>query len=140
MTHPRFDILLATLKVLQPKHVDGDTTYDTKYASILDLFLNKTIDDVSAFLNTDVDDLPVQTDTTICLMTSDFISSFGLIDTDEEKASNDTANSISSLTEGDTSVSYRDTNKASTISQALASNVITGDYRGTLMHYRKLAK
>jgi hypothetical protein len=135
MAHPRKPAILVTLKLFQPAH-STDTDYTTKYNSILGLVVDKVVTDVQAVINTDVEDFPEELDNTIAFMASDFIGSFGLINTDEEQAgAND---GVSSITEGDVSVSFSGTSKAASLAEALQANSITGNYASTIRNWRKV--
>jgi len=144
MNHPRFADILEQLELLQPKHDLENTTYATKYDFTLDLVLKKVITDVYALINTPVEEFPAEIDITIALLASNFIETLGLINTPEETEAENAktgGGQVQSLSEGDTSVTYTTatTTKASTLTEALAANTITGDYKSTLLHWRRLA-
>ena len=138
MEHPRFLDILATLVFLQPKHDNESDDYGKRYDEIMQLILTKVITDVFALINVPISELPRELDLTIAMMASQFIEALGLLDTDAEVKARATPR-VKTLSEGDVSVTYNDKKTASAItSEALAKNTVTGEYKATLLHYRRL--
>lgn len=128
-THERFDDLLERAQQLLPKRED-DT--DGRYKTITVYALNKVIQDVANFCNIPVDELPEELDYTLVAMTVQVIKTHGWLDPE-----NDNSN-VQSLSEGDTSVTFKSV--TSIFSELQAVNPITDNYTNILYNFRRLPK
>lgn len=129
LTHERFDKLLEKVQQLLPKRED-DT--DGRYKTITVYALNKVIQDVANFCNIPVDELPEELDYTLVAMTVQVIKTHGWLDPE-----NDNSN-VQSLSEGDTSVTFKSV--TSIFSKLQAVNPITDNYTNILYNFRRLPK
>lgn len=129
LTHERFDDLLERAQQLLPKRED-DT--DGRYKTITVYALNKVIQDVANFCNIPVDELPEELDYTLVAMTVQVIKTHGWLDPE-----NDNSN-VQSLSEGDTSVTFKSV--TSIFSELQAVNPITDNYTNILYNFRRLPK
>lgn len=129
LTHERFDDLLERAQQLLPKRED-DT--DGRYKTITVYALNKVIQDVANFCNIPVDELPEELDYTLVAMTVQVIKTHGWLDPE-----NDNSN-VRSLSEGDTSVTFKSV--TSIFSELQAVNPITDNYTNILYNFRRLPK
>lgn len=129
LTHERFDDLLERAQQLLPKRED-DT--DGRYKTITVYALNKVIQDVANFCNIPVDELPEELDYTLVAMTVQVIKTHGWLDPE-----NDNSN-VKSLSEGDTSVTFKSV--TSIFSELQAVNPITDNYTNILYNFRRLPK
>ena len=129
LTHERFDKLLEKVQQLLPKRED-DT--DGRYKTITVYALNKVIQDVANFCNIPVDELPEELDYTLVAMTVQVIKTHGWLDPE-----NDNSN-VQSLSEGDTSVTFKSI--TSIFSELQAINSITDNYTNILYNFRRLPK
>ena len=129
LTHERFDKLLEKVQQLLPKRED-DT--DGRYKTITVYALNKVIQDVANFCNIPVDELPEELDYTLVAMTVQVIKTHGWLDPE-----NDISN-VQSLSEGDTSVTFKSV--TSIFSELQAVNPITDNYTNILYNFRRLPK
>jgi len=129
LTHERFDKLLEKVQQLLPKRED-DT--DGRYKTITVYALNKVIQDVANFCNIPVDELPEELDYTLVAMTVQVIKTHGWLDPE-----NDNSN-VQSLSEGDTSVTFKSV--TSIFSELQAVNPITDNYTNILYNFRRLPK
>lgn len=129
LTHERFDKLLEKVQQLLPKRED-DT--DGRYKTITVYALNKVIQDVANFCNIPVDELPAELDYTLVAMTVQVIKTHGWLDPE-----NDNSN-VQSLSEGDTSVTFKSV--TSIFSELQAVNPIMDNYTNILYNFRRLPK
>lgn len=129
LTHERFDDLLEQVQQLLPKR-ENDT--DGRYKTITVYALNKTIQDVANFCNIPIDELPEELDYTLVAMTVQVIKTHGWLDPE-----NDSSN-VQSLSEGDTSVTFKSI--TSIFSELQAVNPITDNYTNILYNFRRLPK
>ena len=129
LTHERFDDLLEQVQQLLPKR-ENDT--DGRYKTITVYALNKTIQDVSNFCNIPIDELPEELDYTFVAMTVQVIKTHNWLDPE-----NDSSN-VQSLSEGDTSVTFKSI--TSFFSELQAVNPITDNYTNILYNFRRLPK
>lgn len=122
--HPREDTLLEKLKTLVPNNL-GNSAYD----STIEFALDKTVNDVSNYIHIAVLDLPEQLDTTILSMC------YQLMFTHELLAPNDQGGgTVSSISEGDTSVSFKTPGEVFATLQTV--NSVTDDYVSQLNSFR----
>lgn len=127
LKHERFDELLEKVQQLLPKR-ENDT--DGRYKTITVYALNKTIQDVANFCNIPIDELPEELDYTFVAMTVQVIKTHGWLDPE-----NDSSN-VQSLSEGDTSVTFKSI--TSIFSELQAVNPITDNYTNILYNFRRL--
>ena len=127
LKHERFDELLEKVQQLLPKR-ENDT--DGRYKTITVYALNKTIQDVANFCNIPIDELPEELDYTLVAMTVQVIKTHGWLDPE-----NDSSN-VQSLSEGDTSVTFKSI--TSIFSELQAVNPITDNYTNILYNFRRL--
>ena len=127
LKHERFDELLEKVQQLLPK-CENDT--DGRYKTITVYALNKTIQDVANFCNIPIDELPEELDYTLVAMTVQVIKTHGWLDPE-----NDSSN-VQSLSEGDTSVTFKSISNI--FSELQAVNPITDNYTNILNNFRRL--
>lgn len=123
MEHPRRDTLLEKLKTLVPNNL-GNSAYD----STVEFALDKTVNDVSNYTHVAITDLPEQLDTTILSMC------YQLMFTHELLAPNDQGGTVSLISEGDTSVSFKTPGEVFATLQKV--NSVTDDYISQLNSFR----
>lgn len=125
--------LTKNVTSMNPKADDGQT--DDQYKLILDMLIKKLLTDVSAYLNVITEDIPEQLYPDILMVITSWIQDNKILLPDEERNSGP----VSSITEGDTSVSYA-------VSQTAVSKISGADFlsvsgfKQTLRRYRKVAK
>lgn len=122
--HPRYNDLLTTLEVLQPKD-SGNTSYDT----IMGFALDKVTNDVANYTHLPIAELPEALDMTIVSLVNQLINTHQLLTTVEDKVGN-----VKSLSEGDTSVTFQTPAEAYAAIQSV--NSVTDDYRSQLNSFR----
>lgn len=122
--HPREDTLLTKLRTLVPNSLDNEA-----YKQVTEFALDKTVNDVSNYTHILIKDLPEQLDTTILSMC------YQLMFTHELLAPNDqTSGKVSSIAEGDTSVSFKSPGEVFANLQTV--NSVTDDYVAQLNSFR----
>ncbi|MCW0953194.1 hypothetical protein OIT44_03785 [Weissella ceti] len=129
MAFPRKDELLNKLKVLQPI---TDNVDEPIYNMFMDVALDKIINDVSAFTNTPVEELPSQLDSAMMLKLSAWITDTGVFKSTDDRNSG----AVTSITEGDTSISYGSPQVA--MSALGGMSFLDDDFRIQLIRYRRL--
>lgn len=122
--HERFDDLLEQVKVILAMNDDGQ---NENYDKVLEFSLSKVIQDVANYLNTPVNELAEELDYTIIAMTVQIVNTHDLLKTDKN---------VQSLTEGDTSITFKD--PAAIYQELQKINVISDDYLSTLNNFRRL--
>lgn len=122
--HERFDDLLEQVKVILAINDDGQ---NENYDKVLEFSLSKVIQDVANYLNTPVNELAEELDYTIIAMTVQIVNTHDLLKTDKN---------VQSLTEGDTSITFKD--PAAIYQELQKINVISDDYLSTLNNFRRL--
>ena len=127
LTHERFDGLLEQVQQLLPKR-ENDT--DGRYKTITVYALNKTIQDVANFCNIPIDELPEELDYTLVAMTVQVIKTHNWLDPENDSSD------VQSLSEGDTSVTFKSI--TSIFSELQAVNPITDNYTNILYNFRRL--
>lgn len=131
MDEQRRETLLEKLKVWLPNTAGLD---EAVYNELLTAALGRTIDSTLNFLNyTSVDVLPQRLDSLVVAMCVQFIKSNGFLSVNQDSAGGGV---VTSLTEGDTSISFA--NPSQVYAAIQASNPITSDYLGELYNFRKL--
>lgn len=134
VTHPRYDHLLTTLKLVSPKKIQNNEEYSQMYDKIIDLLLNKAIKDVTTYTHIPVNELPAELDETIVMIAKNTIDLSGCTTPVEKKIDPN----VSNLTEGDTSVSFKSDGEV--MASLLGVNLITNSYYGLLNTYRRLLR
>ncbi|MGX6988569.1 hypothetical protein [Leuconostoc fallax] len=134
VTHPRYDHLLATLKLVSPKKIQNNEEYSQMYDKIIDLLLNKAIKDVTTYTHIPVNELPAELDETIVMIAKNTIDLSGFTTPVEQMVNQN----VSNLTEGDTSVSFKSDGEV--MASLLGVNLITNSYYGLLNTYRRLLR
>lgn len=129
MAFPRKNELLNKLKVLQPI---TDAVDEPIYNMFMDVALDKIINDVSAFTNTPVEELPAQLDSAMMLKLSAWITDTGVFKLADDRNSG----AVTSITEGDTSISYGSPQVA--MSALSGMSFLDDDFRIQLIRYRRL--
>lgn len=97
----------------------------------LDMLVDKLFVDVKAYINQDI---PEDLESAMTLRLVSYISDSGVFLTDEQRQAN---TPVSSITEGDTSVSYAVKQKATDVIGS--ADFLDKDFRRTLRHYRRVA-
>lgn len=131
MDETQHDRLLTQLKTWAPKptELDGDL-----YDALVDAALARTLDATLNFLNyEDGEDLPPRLESLVVAMCTQLIKTNNVLQVGHDE---DGGKVVSSLTEGDTSISFVDPSAAYAAIQA--ANPITIDYLGELYNFRKL--
>lgn len=122
--HPRYGDLLTTLEVLQPKD-SGNTSYDT----IMGFALDKVTNDVANYTHIAIQELPEGLDMTIISMCQQFIETHQLLVPADDKIGN-----VASLSEGDTSVTFKTPAEAYALIQSV--NTVTDNFVAQLNGFR----
>lgn len=104
---------------------------EEKYNKLLDLSLKRVLQSTANYLNVSIDDIPNELDYTIVAMCIQMIDSHEWL-----KAENDKANGVQSLSEGDTSVTFKSISDI--YSSLQAANPITDNYIQELNNFRRL--
>lgn len=105
----------------------NDDDQNENYDKVLEFSLSKVIQDVANYLNTPVNELAEELDYTIIAMTVQIVNTHDLLKTDKN---------VQSLTEGDTSITFKDS--AAIYQELQKINVISDDYLSTLNNFRRL--
>ncbi|KRM37006.1 hypothetical protein FC39_GL000458 [Lactobacillus hamsteri DSM 5661 = JCM 6256] len=126
--HKRYDDLLKELTELVAMP-DGDD--EDHYTKVLKYVLSKAIQDVANYTNIPVDELPEELDYTIVSLTIQVIDTHGWLTPDNDQTGN-----VQSLSEGDTSVTFKSV--TSIYSELQSVNFITDNYTNILNNFRRL--
>lgn len=119
--------ILDRLKVIIPKNEDNSTTYD----AIVGYTVDKVLQDIRNYTHIpDNEELPNGLLFVAVGMCNTLIKTTGMLNPQEDTLG------VSSITEGDESISYRAI--GDDISKIAASNPISQDYRIQLNGYRRL--
>lgn len=133
----RYGDMLNRMKMLQPlperDDLSDEQTSQRKdlYENLLEFSLSKTIQDVANYTNIPVDDLPPELDNNIVGMVNAMIDTHDLLAglNDDGETSG-----IQSLSEGDTSITFRSKGDIYTALQTI--NPITDNYINVLNNFR----
>ncbi|GAA3626404.1 hypothetical protein GCM10022297_01160 [Lactobacillus hamsteri] len=128
LVHKRYDDLLKELTELVAMP-DGDD--EDHYTKVLKYVLSKAIQDVANYTNIPVDELPEELDYTIVSLTIQVIDTHGWLTPDNDQTGN-----VQSLSEGDTSVTFKSV--TSIYSELQSVNFITDNYTNILNNFRRL--
>lgn len=129
MAFPRLATLTNNLKTLQPR---PESVEQGIYDMLISMATDKIINDVSAFTNTPVDELPPSLDSAMLIKLSGWFTDTGVFLSDKERQTG----RVTGITEGDTSISYG--SPQATISALGGTSFVDGDFRIQLMRYRRL--
>lgn len=103
------------------------------YEEILTFALSKTIRDVSNYTNIPVDELPEELDHTMASMAVQLIDTHNFLSVVDSNVDN---GNVQSLTEGDTSITFK--SKSDVYSAMQTANSVTDNYADTLNNFRKV--
>lgn len=123
-----YEAVLDLLKQLMP---DDQENPNPNYDLILDFTLNKVFNDVSIYTNIPVKKLPKKLKATIISLTMQLVDTYQLLTPEDQQTSN-----ISSLTEGDTSVTFKSLSEI--YSELQSANTITSNYVNVLNSFRRI--
>ncbi|WP_334328437.1 hypothetical protein [Companilactobacillus sp. HBUAS59699] len=126
--HPRIENITDTLKKLLPNSnkLDG-------YDSIIDFVISKVVDDVTSYTHIPVEELPEELDKTIVSISMQLIDSHQFLVPIEDKN-----NDVQSLSEGDTSVTFK--SPATVYTELQSINPLSDDYATILNSYRRIKR
>lgn len=126
--------ILEQIKLLNPPQKEQDDDYKTQYEKMIEFALKKAVNDIYLYTHIPLDEeLPSILEQSLVLMASNLITAYGLVDNEETKADAE----VSKITEGDTSVEYKD--RTTRLQQAMSASSITGDFTGLLNSVRRLS-
>lgn len=124
---PRKDEVIANLTVWLSISVDKN------YSSIVGLVVDKVINDISNYIHCDVSEIPEELDMTIVSMCTQFINTHELL-----KSVEDRNDGVTSLSEGDISVSFKTPADIYTTIQSV--NTITDNFVAQLNNFRRVQR
>lgn len=123
---PRYDDVIVQFKILVPNSDNSDN-----YDSVIDFTLSKVLNDMANYTNIPINELPEELDTTIISIALQTIETHQWL-----KPIDDRSGNVQSLSEGDTSASFR---SPAEIYQSLQStNTITDNFINTLNSFRRV--
>lgn len=126
--HPRIDDITTTLKSLIP-----NTNKLDSYDSIINFVVSKVIDDVTSYTHIPVIELPEELDKVIVSISMQLIDSHQFLVPIEDK--ND---DVQSLSEGDTSVTFK--SPATIFTELQSINPLSDNYVTILNNYRRIQR
>ncbi|WP_125764436.1 head-tail connector protein [Companilactobacillus hulinensis] len=126
--HPRIIDITAALKLLMPNVNKLDS-----YESIIDFVISKVIDDVASYTHIPIQELPESLDKTIISICVQIIKTHQFLTPIEDK--ND---DVQSLSEGDTSVTFK--SPATIYTELQSINPLSDNYLVILNSYRKILR
>lgn len=126
--HPRIENITNTLKALlsNSNKLDG-------YDSIIDFVISKVVDDVTSYTHIPVEELPEELDKTIVSISMQLIESHQFLVPIEDKN-----NDVQSLSEGDTSVTFK--SPATVYTELQSINPLSDNYATILNSYRRIKR
>jgi len=124
---PRKEAITTKIAVLIPK--DGNENY----SSIIDFVVNKVVGDVSNYIHIPIDSIPEELDMTIISMCVQIIETHELLTPVEDR--ND---GVTSLSEGDVSVSFK--TPAEVYSTLQSVNSVTDNFIVQLNNFRRIQR
>lgn len=124
---PRKDEITANLSVWLPASNDKD------YSNIVSLVVDKVVNDISNYIHCDISEIPEELDMTILSMCTQFINTHELLTPIEDR--ND---GVTSLSEGDISVSFKTPADIYTTIQSV--NTITDNFVAQLNSFRRVQR
>lgn len=122
--HPRRDELLAQLKLLNPD--DGS---NPSYQVMLEFAFDKVVQDVANYTHLAVSGLPVELDTALLGLCQQFLATHQLLTPLADRDGD-----VKTLSEGDTSVTFRSASEAYLELQSV--NTLTDNYLAQLNSFR----
>lgn len=120
--------VLARAKIFYPK---PDSQDQAQYDAVMDLILDKVINDVCNYTHIPITELPPELDLVLIGMMGTVINERALL---APIASNDKA--MASVSEGDASITFRD--PSAVISTLASINTVNNDYRAQLNSFRRV--
>lgn len=128
---PRYDDVLAKVNLLIGSSADSSDEEKDHTSKVINFTLEKVIFDVSNYLNVPIEELPPELDDTIVSLCVQVIDTHKWLKPIEERN-----NDVQSLSEGDTSVSFK---PVSEIYAALRGiNTISDDFVNILNNFRRV--
>ncbi|MGQ5708822.1 hypothetical protein [Lactobacillus sp. PSON] len=124
--YSNYENVLSSVKLLMP-NVNENPNYD----EIIDFTLTKVITDVSIYTNIPIEELPEELEPTFVSLAIQVLNTYELLVPYGQKTSN-----VGSLTEGDTSVTFRTPSEAYVALQN--ANTITDNYVNLLNYFRRV--
>lgn len=130
MTFPRLDELTSKLKTLQPC---PDGTEEAIYKLLIELSVDKLLEEVAAFINAPIEEIPKALDSVMLMrLVGWFVDSGALV-----PAADRAQGVVKSVTEGDASVSWQSPTWAT--AKLSETVLINEDFAKLLVKYRRLA-
>jgi hypothetical protein len=120
--------VLARAKIFYPKPDDQDSA---QYNAVMDLILDKVINDVCNYTHILINELPPELDLVLIGMMGTVINEHALL---APLASND--KTMASVSEGDTSITFRD--PSAVISTLASVDTVNNNYRAQLNSFRRV--
>jgi len=124
---PRKDSIKSKLAIW----VSGDDS--ESYSRITNLVVDKVVNDVSNYIHCDVSEIPEALDMTIISMCTQFINTHELLTPIEDRN-----NGVTSLSEGDVSVSFK--TPADVYTTIQSANPITDNFLAQLNNFRRVQR
>jgi hypothetical protein len=124
---PRKEKITTKLAVLVPNNGDKN------YSSVIDFVVDKVVSDISNYIHISIDSIPEELDMTILSMCTQFINTHELLTSVEDR--ND---GVTSLSEGDVSVSFKTPADIYTTIQSV--NTITDNFVTQLNSFRRIQR
>lgn len=127
---PRIEELKSKLKILHSKPKDMEQpTYDL----LIDLTTDKMIEEVAAFINAPVEEIPKGLDSAMLMRLSSWFTDSGVLVSSNDRLTG----SVKSVTEGDGSVSWN--TPAWALTKLSDTLLINDELTRTLVKYRRMA-
>jgi hypothetical protein len=123
----RKDKIVAKLAILVPDNGNED------YSSIIDFVVDKVVSDVSNYIHFSIDSIPEELDMTVVSMCMQLLDTHELL-----KPVDDRNDGVSSLSEGDVSVSFKTPAEAYSTLQTV--NSITDNFVAQLNSFRRVKR
>ena len=124
---PRKDKIIAKLAILVPGNGNED------YSRIIDFVVDKVVSDVSNYIHFSIDSIPEELDMTVVSMCMQLLDTHELL-----KPVDDRNDGVSSLSEGDVSVSFK--TPAEVYSTLQTVNSITDNFVAQLNSFRSVKR
>lgn len=124
---PRKDKIVAKMAILVPDNGNED------YSSIIDFVVDKVVSDVSNYIHFSIDSIPEELDMTVVSMCMQLLDTHELL-----KPVDDRNDGVSSLSEGDVSVSFK--TPAEVYSTLQTVNSITDNFVVQLNSFRRVKR
>ncbi|WEV37727.1 hypothetical protein [Lactobacillus sp. ESL0677] len=125
--YSKYDDVVKKTELLLPNS-DNNSSYE----SIVDFTVEKAINDVANYCNTPIDELPAELCSTIVSLTVQLLDTHGWLKGQQSDSN------ISSITEGDVSVTFKQSSEVYKNLQTV--NTISDDFRSILNKFRRLPK